>query len=423
MVLTAGLGFFTDAYDLFVIGIVTAILAPIWHLSTLQLAILNGSALAAAGAGAVLFGTLADKFGRKKMYGMEVLILFFGAILSASALNFTWLLIARLIVGFGIGGDYPSSAVVASEHSDKSNRGYLVLLVFAMQAAGLVVGPLFASTLLSIHIPGHAAWRILLGVGAIPAAYVFFLRRRLAESPHFLASKKAPVEASRIVSHLSGYKDKVHKLFYQQQQLRQKKYIIYLIGTAGAWFLLDIALYGNGVSSILIMDKIAPHASLVIHTLLSGLIFLCFAVPGYFLAAKQIDRIGRKKLQAFGFFMIAVCYTLIATIPAIRGSVTLFFIVFGLSFFFVNFGPNTTTFLIPSEIYPTNIRAKAHGISAATGKLGAFIGAFVLPILLKSHGLPFTLGLLAIVSFLGIFTTFLVPEMKNRELSETEQTQ
>ena len=74
---------------------------------------------------------------------------------------------------------------------------------------------------------------------------------------------------------------------------------------------------------------------------------------------------------------MAACYTVIALIPSIVEILPLFIAIFGLSFFFVNFGPNTTTFLIPSEIYPTSIRAKSHGISAAIGKVGAFVGAFV----------------------------------------------
>ena len=98
----------------------------------------------------------------------------------------------------------------------------------------------------------------------------------------------------------------------------------------------------------------------------------------------------------------------------------MFIMLFGLSFFFVNFGPNTTTFLIPSEIYPTNIRATAHGLSAAIGKVGAFVGVFLLPILLKHQGLSFTMTMLGIVSFVGIGATMLVPEMKNRCLSSVE---
>ena len=424
MVLTAGIGFFTDAYDLFIIGIVTSILAPLWQLSTMQVAILNGAALASAAFGAVFFGFFSDRYGRKKLYGYEVLVLFFGAIFSAGAHGFVWLLIARLVVGFGIGGDYPSSAVVISENSTRKNRGFLVLLVFAMQAVGLIVGPLLASLLLASHLPHHVIWRILLGLGSIPAASVFYLRRNIQESPHYLRSKAEamPLEVSRVVRDLAAPKEglSAYDLQRNRQSLFSKKWMICLLGTAGAWFLLDVAFYGNGVSSVMIIDAIHPHASLLAHTLISAILFLVFAVPGYALAAKYVDRIGRKPLQYLGFFMMAVMYALIAFIPNLIHQTGLFIALFGVSFFFVNFGPNTTTFLIPSEIYPTSIRARAHGISAAVGKLGAFLGAFMLPFLLRKIGVFSTMGVMSGVALLGILVTMLLPEMKNKSLSEVD---
>ncbi|AML48692.1 MFS transporter [Coxiella burnetii] len=417
MVITAGTGFFTDAYDLFVIGVVTALLMPLWHLSASQIALLNGASLASAAVGAVMFGWFADKFGRKKMYGIEVLILFIGALLSAVSPSFAWLLVSRIIVGIGIGGDYPTSAVVASEYANRKNRGFLVLLVFAMQAVGLIIGPLFASLLMAFHLPHALVWRLLLAFGALPAASVFYLRRRIAETPRFLLNK-SPVEVSRVVSDLAGHSDTA--VATPVQKLFSPKWLKCLIGTAGAWFLLDVALYGNGVSSVLIMKAISPHASLLKHTLLSALIFLCFAVPGYFSAATYVDKIGRKTLQIAGFVMMGLCYLLIAGIPHISDQLPLFVGIFGISFFFINFGPNATTFLIPSEIYPIHLRARAHGLSAAVGKAGAFIGAFFLPLLLNNMGLAYTMAVVAIASFLGIFATFLVPEMKGVSLEKPQ---
>ena len=417
IVVTAGMGFFTDAYDLFVIGVVTALLMPLWHLTASQIALLNGASLASAAFGAVVFGWFADEWGRKKTYGVEVFILFVGALLSAFSPSFSWILISRIIVGIGIGGDYPTSAVVASEYANRKNRGFLVLLVFAMQAVGLIVGPLFASLLMVFHIPHPYIWRILLALGALPAASVFYLRRKIAETPRFLLSNQSPLEVSRVVSDLAGHKDEIMTAAVPvPEKLFSSKWLKCLVGTAGAWFLLDVALYGNGVSSVLIMNAISPHASLLKHTLLSALIFLCFAVPGYFFAAIYVDKIGRKSLQIMGFVIMALCYLLIAGIPGIRQILPLFIGLFGISFFFINFGPNATTFLIPSEIYPTRIRARAHGLSAAIGKVGAFIGAFFLPLILKSMGLPFTMVFMAIASLLGIFATFLVPEMKGISL-------
>ena len=423
MVLTAGIGFFTDAYDLFIIGIVTSILGPIWHLSTLQVALLNGAALAAAAFGAVFFGFLSDRYGRKKLYGYEILVLFFGAILSAMSHSFLMLFFMRLIVGFGIGGDYPSSAVVISENSTRKNRGFLVLLVFAMQAVGLMVGPLLASILLATHRPHDVIWRILCGLGAIPAASVFYLRRTIQESPHYLRSKQsAPIEVSRVVRDLALPKEglSAYDAQFQRQSLLSKKWLICLFGTAGAWFLLDVAFYGNAVSSVMIIDAIHPNATLLMHTLISASLFLVFAVPGYALAAKYVDKIGRKPLQMMGFFMMALMYVFIGVIPDLQSKIFLFITLFGISFFFVNFGPNTTTFLIPSEIYPTSIRARAHGISAAVGKLGAFAGVFMLPFLLHTLGVFKMMEVMAVVSFLGILVTTVIPEMKNKSLSDTE---
>ncbi|QTS84026.1 MFS transporter [Coxiella endosymbiont of Amblyomma nuttalli] len=420
IVITAGMGFFTDAYDLFIIGIVTALLTSFWHLTDAQIALLNGASLASAACGAVIFGSFADKFGRKKMYGVEVFILFIGALLSAVSPSFGWLLVSRILVGIGIGGDYPTSAVVASEYANRKNRGFLVLLVFAMQAVGLIIGPLFASLLMFFNVPNYLVWRILLAFGAIPAASVFYLRRKIAETPRFLLSK-SPLEVSRVVSDLAGHKDNAASTttIHTPQKLFSPKWIKCLIGTAGAWFLLDVALYGNGVSSVLIMNAINYHASLLNHTLLSALIFLCFAVPGYVFAAIYVDKIGRRFLQITGFTIMALCYLAIACIPSIRDILPLFIGIFGISFFFINFGPNATTFLIPSEIYPTPIRARAHGLSAAIGKIGAFMGAFFLPLLLNNKGLPITMIFVSIASLLGIFVTFFVPEMKGISLERT----
>ncbi len=421
IVFTAGTGFFTDAYDLFVIGVVTAILSPIWHLGDHEKALLNGASLISAALGAVLFGMLSDKYGRKKLYGLEAIILVVGALWSAFSMSFVQLLLARIVVGLGIGGDYPSSATVATESANRKNRGFLVLLVFAMQALGLVVGPLIASLLLGLHVSNDLVWRILLGLGAVPAASVIYLRRTIQESKHYLKIKRAPLEVGRIVRDLIDDKDDLavprglHK-----HSLWEGKWLKCMIGTAGSWFLMDIALYGNGISNTMILDVLSPSADLLRHTLVSVLIFFVFAVPGYYLSAKYVDRIGRKPIQYLGFLVMAIAYAIIA-LPSVTKIVPLFIIIYGLSYLFINFGPNATTFLIPSEIYPTAIRAKGHGISAAIGKCGAFVGAFTLPLVLHTQGMSFVMSMMALVSLLGLITTMFIPEMKHVSLDEVER--
>ena len=110
-------------------------------------------------------------------------------------------------------------------------------------------------------------------------------------------------------------------------------------------------------------------------------IFVVAAVPGYILAIIRLDRMGHRRLQLTGFAMMAACFLVIAAVPGMTTMVVPFLLVYGVSYFFTEFGPNMTTFVMPSELYPVTMRTTGHGISAGVGKLGAFIGVFLFPLL------------------------------------------
>jgi hypothetical protein len=116
--------------------------------------------------------------------------------------------------------------------------------------------------------------------------------------------------------------------------------------------------------------------------------------------------------------MMALCFLIIAAVPGMTTMVAPFLLVYGVSYFFTEFGPNTTTFVLPSEIYPVAMRATGHGISAGIGKLGAFIGVFLFPVLQTSLGLRGTLLLTAGVSVLGFALTLVLPEPAGRSLED-----
>src|SRR6201995_99309 len=124
----SGMGFFTDAYDLFIIGVVMTLLKPLWHVGKVEEALVESTALIASAIGALLFGRVADMLGRKRIYGVEVLVLAAGAILCALSPGIWWLIGFRFILGVGIGGDYPVSATIMSEYAGKAHRGLLVTL-------------------------------------------------------------------------------------------------------------------------------------------------------------------------------------------------------------------------------------------------------------------------------------------------------
>jgi MFS family permease len=191
-----------------------------------------------------------------------------------------------------------------------------------------------------------------------------------------------------------------------------------LAGTAGTWFLLDYAYYGNTISTPQILKLISPTASVTATIAIQLAIFVVAAVPGYLLAIVKLDRIGHRRLQIAGFAMMAVCFAILGLVPGMTTAVAPFLVVYGVSYFFTEFGPNMTTFVMPSELYPVTMRATGHGISAGVGKFGAFVGVFLFPILQGSLGLRGTLLLTAGVSVAGMLLTLVLPEPARRSLEE-----
>ena len=431
-VLASGMGFFTDAYDLFIIGIAAALITRDWDLSTGQLALLNSTMLAAACLGAFVFGRFADVIGRKRVYWIVAAIMIAGALGSALSPSY-WVLIAfRFVLGFGVGGDYPVSAVMVSEYANRKDRGKLVGMVFGTQALGLIIGPLIALALLGAGVSDDTAWRVMLALGAVPAAAVIYLRCRMPESPRYQiqVQGKAEQAASRMSQFtngqvsgpggqpVAGSPGGLQPEMGLRAFLTSRKWLIMLAGTAGTWFLLDYAYYGNTISSPQILSLISPGASTMTKIALQLAIFVVAALPGYILGIARMDRIGHRRLQLAGFAMMALCFLIIAVIPGMTTSVAPFLLVYGVSYFFTEFGPNMTTFVLPSELYPVTMRATGHGISAGVGKLGAFIGVFLFPLLQTSLGLRGTLLLTAAVSAAGLALTLVLPEPAGRSLED-----
>jgi MFS transporter, PHS family, inorganic phosphate transporter len=425
-VLISGMGFFTDAYDLFVIGTVAAILKLQWNLSTTQTSWVTGSAILGAFVGAFVFGRIADVLGRKNVYISVAVIMVIGAISSAFAPNLMFLIVARFVLGLGIGGDYPVSAVMMSEFSNRRDRGRLVGLVFSMQAVGLIVGPLVGLVLLTSGMSSSLTWRIMLGLGAIPAAGVIYFRSRMPESPRFQSRVQGRTEkaAADLQSFTANSIDTSSASMVESRLMGLREFLVnprmiaLMLGTAGSWFLFDYAYYGNTLSLPSILSEVSPNASLVTKLMLTLALFVIFAVPGYLLAVWKMDKIGHRRLQFIGFAVMAISFLALAAFPTLTINVAPFIAIFGVSYFFTEFGPNTTTFVLPSEVFPVNMRTTGHGFAAGIGKLGAFVGVFLVPVPETHFGLRGLLLVAGIAALLGFGLTTVLPEPSGRSLEE-----
>ncbi|MEZ0364472.1 MFS transporter [Mycobacterium sp. pUA109] len=137
---------------------------------------------------------------------------------------------------------------------------------------------------------------------------------------------------------------------------------------------------------------------------------VCFSLVAALVGLALLDRVGRKPMQLAGFGLSALSMVLISAIPGLTAAVAPFALVFGLSLFGIAFGPNYTTMLLAAESYPTSIRSTAHGISAAFGKIGAFLGALISPVVLAHFGLRPTTLIAGGCFLLGIATTLALVE-------------
>ncbi|GLJ22736.1 hypothetical protein SUGI_0428370 [Cryptomeria japonica] len=383
----------------------------------------------------------------------------------------TCLCFFRFWLGFGIGGDYPVSATIMAEYANTKTRGAFIAAVFAMQGVGIIAGSTVSMIVSLCFGIGHPVpsphkqdmvWRIIVMFGAIPAGLTFYWRLQMPETARYTAlvarnAKQAAADMSKVLHvDIEEDEDSVQRIETMEQQfglfsrdfLRQHG--LQLLGTTSTWFFVDGAFY----SSNLFQNDIYRRTKLLknpceydnpLHEVFrsaraQALIALCGTLPGYVFTIFLIDRLGRRVIQFVGFFfMSAFLFALAIRYKHwVKESTGGFVAIYSLTFFFANFGPNTTTFLVPAELFPARLRSTCHGISAAAGKAGAIIGAvrFLYASQPKNKdkdpsgcgehdrttgiGKSDALIILAVTSCLGFACTFLIPETTGRSSEENE---
>ncbi|KAJ3069767.1 phosphate transporter [Podochytrium sp. JEL0797] len=515
MVLIAGAGFFSDAYDIFVISqalpmiyqvyfgpqYISGNFPPVFNVNGTPVAKtpqntkvdfnnhypngvhmdawLKASTNWGNLVGQISFGIAGDSHGRKAVYGLELMVIIIctiGSILSSSmvrGMNILQLLsFWRFFLGIGIGGDYPMSAVITSEYASTRYRGMMMAAVFAMQGVGILLGcSIYIVTLAAMKTTVQQdyamldyVWRIAVGCGLIPAILVIYFRFTMPETPRFTADVTGDAEAAHNdVQRAMGIQieekaDAVVPAPVAQKAAQGSKWSEFkahfsqwknmkvLIGTAYCWFALDVAWYGlslnqstvlnlinfNGPTKVNVNVTDANGVTTVQHVMppidiweafyqvaVGNIIIACAGtVPGYWFTVGLIEKMGRKPIQIMGFAVITICLAILAaTWDTISTKQVPFLIVFTISQFFFQFGPNTTTFVIPGEVFPTKFKATCHGMSAAAGKAGAILGIQAVGPYFANNA-AMVLATFAFIMFTGLVATFLLPETKGKTLEE-----
>lgn len=423
-IFTTGMGVFTDGYDLSSMGIVlTLALASfgVKSLTSIESSLLVGSALVGSALGAVIFGFLANR-GRKAFYGLDVMIMAIAALAQAFVTNIPELILVRFILGIGVGADYVLSPLIMGEHANASDRGKSIALGFGITwGLGATFAAVLYLILSGLHVPPALIWRIVLAAGAVPAASVIYLRRKMPETARFLAritgdGKKvekviAAVTGRHAVNHVNGNLKDPHSLsYYFARQWKR------FMAACALWFLFDIVAYSGILFGPSLIAKGIGLSSGTFQLVME----FAFVVPGGLIALFLIDRWGRKPLQILGFVGMAaslLAFSLYRTEAVAIPLMGLF--LYGMENLLQQAGPGSVSAsgMLGVELAPTKVRSVVQSLTVAAGRLGASLTAFVFPAIFKSMGESFAIEFLASVAAIAaILTLVAIPETKKQTL-------
>ena len=288
--LIAGAGTIVDGYDLTAASLVLFSIESYFGSSLVAVSLmLFASIIIGNIVGAVLFGYLV-RHGRKKFYGIDAMLMIFGALLTLFVTTPYELVLLRFILGVGIGADYVISPMVAAEYANIKDRGKLMSIAGGFSwNIGALTSALVTLSLENL-LPTSVLWKVVLALGSVPATVVVVFRRRIPETPHYLAYVKKD---------LNELKEKYGLTTPSLPDLRiiWNAIIPTLIFAALTWYLFDIVAYaGTFFGPNVIAQKLGING--VIFSIINAVFF---AIPWNFSSGLLSDKIGRKGAQAIGF--------------------------------------------------------------------------------------------------------------------------
>jgi len=429
----AAAGKFFEGYVVFVNGVALPLVDRQFALSAAEVGLVGAAPLAGILVGASALGGLADRFGRKPIFIVEMLLfmLFLAGLTMAPTLPV--LLVCLFGLGLALGADYPTAHMIISESIPSSDRGRLVLAAFGFQAVGALAG-VGAGYLVLVAEPDLSAWRWMYGLVVLPAALVVIGRLFVPESAHWLMSRgevgRAQKAVGRLLERRPTYPKEVRLRARNSEKgplhqprhygvLFKKKNRRATVLAAVPWFLQDLSTYGIGIFTPTIIAATLGHRSddthsvahLVQNDLLAAkgaALIDVLLIVGVVFAVLLADKLGRIRLQVIGFVGCAFGLLLAASSAAFSGTseLVLIFAGFMVFNFMTNMGPNAQTYLLAGEVFPCHVRGKGAGFAASFAKIGAVMTAFLFPVLLVHVGQTVLLAILIGTSLLGAVVTW-----------------
>ncbi|ABO50053.1 major facilitator superfamily MFS_1 [Desulforamulus reducens MI-1] len=384
ILIATGVGWLFDSMDVGLISFVMPALQRDWGLSPAQLGLIGSVGMVGMALGAALSGSFADRYGRKKVILFTLVLFGLATGFAGLATGLTTMLLARFLVGLGLGGELPVASTLVSEISPLLVRGRFVVLLESFWAWGWIVAALIAYLL----IPEYG-WRVAFFIGAVPALAAVFLRQAIPESPRFLIQKGRYEEADAIVSLMeqqAGMEiSKENKTKTQAKenggtfsdlwsvQLRRRTLTLWIL-----WLGINFGYYGF---VMWIPTLLVGKGFIIIKSLQYVLLMTLAQIPGYFTAAYLIEVVGRKVVLTIFLAGTAISAYFFGQSDTVRE-----IMVAGSFLYFFSLGAWGAVYAYTPENYPTISRGTGVGWAAAVGRLGAIAAPYLVGVVYQAQG-------------------------------------
>jgi sugar porter (SP) family MFS transporter len=441
LALLACIGGFLFGYDTAVIGSVLDFIP--YHLSPFWTGYLVAGASLGAAVGALAAGPLTDRFGRKSLLMADAAVYALGAILSAFTLNVAMLIASRTLIGLAVGADSAIATAYIAEFAPKGRRGQLSIIQQWMITVGILASYLIA-LLIFLVAPGSAKgldWRLILGLGAIPAILAVALRARMPESPRWLIQQGRYADTCTALAKLG--------LDVSEEQVRQSAGRIeeaeadrtkqhrgpWTPGVKRAFVIVAVFFVFQQITGINVPFYYGPQllgglfknpGDTAVHAAVAGLVAAAIlgtvnVIATYF-GFRFIDKAGRRRLSILGYAGMATFMLVAAAgVAWFTGTPKIVVVMVGFSIFIASFamGVGGTGWLLQGEVFPTAVRGRAAANCAAVNWIANFAIIEAFPTLQAAIGLPAVMVVLAVLSMVAIGFIFrFLPETKTLSVEE-----
>ncbi|MFG6445725.1 MFS transporter [Microbacterium sp. P07] len=417
----SGLGWALDAMDVGLISFIIATLAVQWNLQPTETAWIASIGFVGMAIGASLGGLLADRFGRRQVFALTLVV--YGVATGASALvgGLVALLILRFFVGLGLGAELPVASTYVSEFAPARIRGRVIVFLEAFWAIGWTAAALIGYFVIPTSPDG---WRWAFALGAIPAAYALAVRWGLPESARWLARRGRSKEAAAIVADLqrsAGMLPSAPPLVDTEPAIAKDaggrlaalwtpEFRLRTASLWVLWFCVNFSYYG---AFIWIPTILVSQGYDLVRSFGFTLVITLAQLPGYAVAAWLIEAWGRRATLATFLAGSAVAAVLFGTATGEVGVIAA-----GMALSFFNLGAWGALYAVSPETYPTSLRATGSGWAAGVGRIASILAPLSVPPLLAWGGAPLLFVIFAAFFAVAVVASFGVADRRGRALDD-----